>query len=103
MRAVNDRKSSALGSARASRACFGASPKRTLSTVNPAAKEEEVRDDEGVIASTRGRVRSPDVTKELSMAPPAFMDFGAAGRASLYRGANLFRSVSSLEKCEPRQ
>jgi hypothetical protein len=54
-----------LGSARASRAGFGASPKRSFrETIGVHFYcAEEVRDGEGAIASTRGRVRSPDSKK----------------------------------------
>jgi hypothetical protein len=51
-----------LGSGRASRAGFGASPKRTFreTTAVHVSAPEKVRDGEGAITSTRGRVRSPD-------------------------------------------
>jgi hypothetical protein len=49
-----------LGSARAPRAGFGALAETNLAGWGvPTGLGEKVRDDEGVIASTRGRVRSP--------------------------------------------
>jgi hypothetical protein len=46
---------------------FGAAPKRTWHSVAvPGCMERKVRDDEGVIASTRGRVRSPDETESVA-------------------------------------
>jgi len=51
---------SALGSARASRAHFGALAEMLFYAPSFMFEKNEVRDDEGVIASTRGRVRSPD-------------------------------------------
>jgi len=46
-----------------SRAGFGASPKQSLC----GAFNEKVRDDEGVIAGTRGRVRSPEEDLALTL------------------------------------
>jgi hypothetical protein len=51
-----------LGSARAPRAGFGALAETNLAGWGvPMGLGEKVRDDEGVIASTRGRVRSPEM------------------------------------------